>query len=473
MKGQEDIFYNEGRLCIKIAEGDNVLKGLDTPQNKQDALLFHQGAFTELPWQGFMVLEGKACIVFFPNENLSEIPIPCTELAHSLRPRCISLLRDLSVALEMAGNRLNWILDSIPLSNIWFLQNGDILLLPAQMGDAIDLFELDAERFLDREVWYAHNCVEGFGKANYLFQLLYYSLSGIRPFEDLSVREDHFRAIPLELHFPADVTEIRELCIAVDKSLSDNRKYQLQKRRPLDFFRAVLDDYKDFDVDSLKTGENPGLEDFYKGTQRRAKIRAFVRKKGFKVFLIVLAAATALGIAGFYIYRAVKPPLTRDLNEAQIIEYYYDAMTRMDTEDLAEPLKFGYSGPDMTQVSTLYVTSTMQRVYEGGSLIIDPNQWLADGKPALVPGNTVFGVTDVKVEKLSDDVFRAIVTTWSSQNYMQENNDFDIEAGMDVYRHIEVVEFTFRSRGNWREVSKIEHISDEVVETIHVNYQTN
>ena len=47
MIGRDEIFFSNGRLCLKIAEGENVLKGIDTPQNKKNALLFRDGDFTE------------------------------------------------------------------------------------------------------------------------------------------------------------------------------------------------------------------------------------------------------------------------------------------------------------------------------------------------------------------------------------------------------------------------------------------
>ncbi len=470
MIGRDEIFFSNGRLCLKIAEGENVLKGIDTPQNKKNALLFRDGDFTELPWQGLQMQGNNCCIVFFPSELITELPIPAAELATTLRPQCIRLLWNLSIAIEKAGERLYRVLDSVPLSNIWFFPNGDILLLSSQMGDFIDLFEKDADRHEDKEIWFAHNCIEGFGSANFLCQLLYYCLSGRAPFADPAVRENGFRAVPLELLFPPEETRIAELCRNVNLALSDNRKFQAGIRRPYEFFRDILRPYEDLDVTTLVPGENPGLEAMQKKMEKRAGIRVFFRKKGFKVFLIVLGAAVVLGIASFYIYRALKPPVTRYMDEAQIIAFYYEKYTDLDVTEMKEPLRNAYEGPDMVEVSTMYVTSTMQRAYDGKSLIVDPRVWVAEGMGPLKESSYVFGVTDVSVEKISDDVFRATLTSWSSQNYLNENNTIDRAAGMDVYKHKKVVEFTFRTRKDWREVTKMEVISDDIVGTVHVEY---
>ncbi|MBO4409980.1 MAG: hypothetical protein J5775_04420 [Spirochaetales bacterium] len=471
----EDIFFDQERLCMKIAEGQNVLKGIELPQNKKNALLFHEGSFTELPWQGLQMLGERCCIVFFPSGYIRELPIPAAELSTTLRSQCIRLLWNLSIALEKAGDAVYRVLDSVPLSNIWFFSNGDILLLSSQMGDFIDLFEYDAERHEDKEIWYAYNCRYGFGSANYLCQLLYYSLSGRAPFADPAVRENGFKAIPLEYLFDPSETRIAGLCQAVDTALSDNRKFQAGIRHPYEHFRDIIRPYADLDVDSLKpTDTNPGLESFGKKMKKRANLRVFVRKKGFKVAIIIVCAAIVLGIAGFYIWQAVKPPATRDLDEAGIINWYYEMYTELDVTNMKEPLRFGYEGPDMVEVSTMFVTSTMQKAYDQVSLIIDPRQWIAGGMGPLPESSTVFGVSDVIVEKLTDDLWRATVTAWSSTNYLKENEStLDLAAGMDVFRHTRVVEFTFRTKSDWREVSRIEVISDEIVETIHVEYQKN
>ena len=42
---------------------------------------------------------------------------------------------------------------------------------------------------------------------------------------------------------------------------------------------------------------------------------------------------------------------------------------------------------------------------------------------------------------------------------------------MDVYKYVQVSDFTFRSRGDWREVTKIETVSLTLDQVIHVSYR--
>ena len=471
MKGRDIVFYDNDRLCIEIAKGESVLKGFDSPQNKQNALLYHKAQMIELPWQGVQMIGDRCCLVFYPHEMLTDLPIPSAELSTTLRPRALELLREFSHALENAGDRLFWNIDSIPLSNFWFFENGDILLLSNQMGDILDRFELDDDRFTDKSIWHAHNCVEGFGKTHFLFQLLYYSLSGIAPFQSAEVREYKFHALPLEYLFPAS-SSAAPIFRTIDKSLSDDKRFQFSIRHPLSFFRETLEQLSAVPQEDLVPGENPALEAYRARIQKGAERRSFFRRKGIKVTLIAVASAIVLAIALFYVIRAVKPPMTKDLNEPQMIEWYFNAVTNLDVGAMDEPLRNGYNGPDMVQVSTLYVTSTYQKAYGGASNIINPNDWIESGMADLPEGALVYGATDVQVEQLSKDVFRAYVTFWSSENNVDETNELVLEEGMDVFRYLKVVDFTFRNRGYWREITKIEYVETELVETIHVDYIT-
>lgn len=471
MKGRDDIFFSEGRLCIELMRGDSALKGYEFPKNKQSAILYHSAQLTEINWQGIQMIGERCCIVFYPNERITELPIPSFELSGALRTRSLTLLRNLSHAVEEAKDTLFWNLDSIPLSNFWFFENGDILLLSRQMGDIVDRFELDEDRFTDKDIWLSHNSVEGFGKAKFLFQLLYYSLTGKAPFSSPAVRENGFKAIPLRLYFPQSSSSVIPLCNTVDKALSDDRKFQLGIRKPMAFFRQTLDSFEKLPFSDLDTGENPVLPDYEAKVEKKARTKAFFRTKGFKTLMAVLAAAAVIGTASFYIYQAVKPPLTRELNETQIIEYYYEALNNLDVSAMNEPLKNGYSGPDFIQVSTLYVTGTMRKAYEGSARIIKPSEWLADGQRSLPENAIVYGTTDLSVEKLSNDVYRATVLFWTSEGAVNSANNL---VSVDVSAVRTVYDFTFRTRGKgenaWREVINISMVSEEPVTTIHTDY---
>ena len=136
-----------------------------------------------------------------------------------------------------------------------------------------------------------------------------------------------------------------------------------------------------------------------------------------------------------------------------------------------EPLRNGYNGPDMLEVSSLYVTSTYQKAYGGASNVINPNDWISAGMPNLPQYSTVYGATDVKVEQLSDKVYRAYVTFWSVSDYLG-GTDTDLETATDtvVYEYLYTVDFTFRNRGYWHEITKIENVDVILIREYHVPF---
>ncbi len=472
MMTRDDIFFEAGRLCLHLADDLGALKGFEVPKNKQSALLYHNGQMLEVNWIGVQNKGDMCYLAFYENDLITELPSPLSELAYSLRPYCFDILRRLSHALENADGKLYTNLDSIPLSNAWVFPNGDILLLTSQLGDIVDRFSVDALRHSDKEIWYAHNCVNGFGKAHFLFQLLYYSLTGKVPFEAPEVRENNFKAVPMALLFPpkSEDDPFIGLCKDIDLALSDNRKFQFGIKKPYAYFRGILDKYAELDVSSIQPGTNPALSGYWAKVSKRAKVKAFLRTKGFRTFLIVLGALAVAGIIAFYVWRAVKPPLTKDLNEVEIIEYYYDAVNNLDVAAMDEPMKNGYDGPDLMTVTTLHVSKTMQISYEGKSHFIEASTWIENGMPDVEYGTTIYGITEVSVEQISDDVFRATVILWTSDNIVDETNSVVADAGIEVYKTQETVDFTFQTRGTWREIAKMEVVDSQVLQQIHVNF---
>lgn len=477
MKTRDNLFYDNGRLCIRLAEGARGLKGYEAPQNKIPAMLYHDGQLIDINWQSVSVINDDSTLSFWPTDLYEGIPYTVNELATVLRPRAIDFILKLSYAIEKAEKRLDWGFGAIPTSSFYFFENGDVLLMSAQIADIIDRFEYDDERFDDKEKWYAHNCVNDFGKAHFLFQLVHFALTGVAPFESDAIRLTGFQALPMELYFSPENTRILPLCQEVNKAFSNNKKFMFQTKKPYDYFREAIERTTAFlNEDDLQGGDNPAITAYLESRDKKAQRKTFWRKKGVLVAVITVAVAAVLYIAGYYIHLAVKAPATRDLNEVQMIEYYYNAYTNLDVAELEEPLKFGYEGPDMTGIATKYVTSTMQQAYEGGSQNVDARQWLADGMPAIKENFAIFGVTDIKTRKISDDVYEATIERYDVDDLFdvsEEEKDMTFLEKKDhviIYKYREVVQFTFRTRRDFREITKIDRLNIELIDSVRVDY---
>ena len=472
----EEIFFNEGRLCISLTQGSINMKGFELPRQKQSAMLYHQGDLIDIDWQSVQVIDGRICLTFMPSPLLDKLPLPSSQLCDSLRPRALNLINDLSIAIQKAGSRVSLSFNSLPLSSFWFFENGDILLLCAQIADIIDYFHLDNQRFEYRERWYAHNCVNNFGYAHFLFQLVYYSLTGVAPFESPSVRETGFIPVPMQYFFAKDNVNIQGLCSEVNKALRGYKRIMFNVKDPFEYFRqAISNSTQNLTAKDMDKDNNPMLEEYEKRKKRNADIRIFWRKKGLILIFAILGIAAVLGIAGFYIYQAVRAPITKDLNEEEIIFTYYNAMNNLDVELMTEPLKHGYDGPDYLNATTVYVTSQMQTAYGEAKLIQNAQTWVDEGKPSLPQNGRVFGVSDVSVKKVTEDIYEASFLRYSDED-LENNDELEFSAyegvaeSITIYVYKETVRFTFQTRKTWREVTQIESIAFELDSTIEVPY---
>lgn len=479
MKTRDNLFYDNDRLCIRLAEGGRALKGYEAPQNKVPAMLYRNGELIDVNWQSVSVINGDSSLSFWPTDLFHEIPYTVNELATVLKPRALEFIVKLSYAIEMAEKRLDWGFGAIPTSSFYFFENGDVLLMSAQIADIIDRFEFDAQRFDDKEKWYAHNCVNDFGKAHFLFQLVHFALTGVAPFESDAIRLTGFQALPMELYFAPENTKILPLCQEVNKAFSNNKKFMYQTRKPYDYFREAIErSTADLSLEDMQGGENPRIGTYIEARDKKAQRRTFWRKRGVLVSVITLAVAAVIYIAAYYIHLAVKAPETKDLNEVQMIEYYYDAYTRLDVSGLGEPLKYGYDGPDLNEIAAKYVTSTMQQAYEGGSQSVDARKWIADGMPAIKQNYSVFGVTDIKVRQISEDVFEATIELYAPDDYFDRALDDEDMRFLEtdhvlIYKYREVVQFTFRTRKTWREITDIKLLDIQLTDVIDVPYVAN
>lgn len=479
MKTRSDLFYSDGRLCLKLTDDTKSLRGYEAPQNKVPAMLYKDNQVIDIPWQSVIATDNACTLSFMPSVHLTEIPYTVADLPNELKPRAIEILETLSHAMEMCDSKLDWNLGAIPTSSIYFFKDGSILLLSKQISEIIDRFEYDDERFRDKEMWYAHNTVNDFGKAHFLFQLLYYALTGIAPFEDQDIRLTGFIPVPMQLYFAKGNTKIAALSNEVNKAFSQNKKLMYQIKAPYEHFRKVLQSTtEDLTPEDIAPQDNPDLPLYKENQAKKAQRRTFWRTKGLITTIIAIAAAVVIYIAAYYIHLATKAPETKDLNEVQMIEHYYDAYTRLDVQAMEEPLKYGYNSPDTTNIATRYVTSTMQQAYEGASMTLDARQWVSAGLPSIPQSYTVFGVTSISVTQLDDDVFDATITLYDREDMLgiSENIDLTFTEQSDstlIYKYKATVRFTFRSRKTWREITNIETTNVELLDVYEVPYTAN
>jgi len=134
--------------------------------------------------------------------------------------------------------------------------------------------------------------------------------------------------------------------------------------------------------------------------QRRHR-GAFWRRKGTVITSICLAAAAVLFVVGSVIWGAVKPDPTDTWEPEQVVRGYYTALSSLDDQIVGKLTSFDSSkeavlGLDKDETTNRYVLRQVRTAYESKSPVVEASAWEAAGKPPLVVGQVLFGLTGLQ-----------------------------------------------------------------------------
>ncbi len=480
MIASKDIFIKDGRLCIAVADPSVGLRGFELSSQRPPALMYKDGTFTKVAWFGVRLEDDKRCLCFDTSPLGEEVPAPALELANSLRSNAFDHLENLAHALrELEGSKeyeLDWNFSALPLSSIYFLEDA-VLLLPARASDFVDSVMPDEDRFLDREAWYVHNEANDFGKAHFLFQLLYYALASTIPFASQDVRDYGYRPIPLSIFFAdndgiVQNKEVERLCNAVDRAFSMTRKDMYKVSSPYEYFLMVLRNVggsiaaSDFVVMKSRV-----YKEYLQKLSKKASLRRFLRKKGAMLAAAIAGAAIVISIAWYYIALALAPPATAGLPKEEIVRAYYKAVNDLDLQGVKDSLARGIKSPDEMTVTNLEVTQKVRYAYEGMDPIVEAQSWLDEGMPAIPQGSMVYGIANLEVQVMDDET--AVATFDFLRPYEDYAQESDVTTASSVFTGVyhETVKFSFVQRKTWLEISSIDVLEETLTSVFEVTYK--
>ncbi len=484
-----DIFRQENMLCIAFADASLNVKGYETSNERPPALLYQAGKLTEVRWMGMRIFDGKRCLCFDEKDLTdNQNPAPATELAYSLRANSFELIKDLTSALELIektssyNGNLDWSFSSLPLSSFYFFQDKSVLILPEKACSIIDALTHDEDRFQDREAWYVHEEANNFGKANFLLQLVYYALTGIKPYGPEDVRNTGYKPVPVSLYFTDNDGKIKPQCEkllkAIDNTFTMKRKKMYEVSNPYEYVHQILQ--------AAIANSNPNdyvitnssvCKDYLQKLNQKAKCNLFLRKRGTLLTVIAVICLLVIGIAWYYISLALTPPETAGCTKTEIVSSYYQALNDLDITALEDALARGCDSPDSMEVISLNVTFKTRQAYENVDSILTPEQWLEEGKPAITQGGMIYGATNVTIEETGE--YEALATMDFYRPY-EDEADTESSASSSteqtstkIGRYKKVVKFSFVQKKDWLEISDIEELENTLQEVFEVAYTEN
>jgi hypothetical protein len=452
---------------------------------KEASYLYKNEELIPWYWKSFSTYNNAKCLYFDKIEIF-----PLAELSMSLRSKAPLLINNLSKALNKCSTKFLDLRGGIISAwRIYFTSDNDVLILSSSLGDIFASTNSEATRFNNTSSLIHSAIHPAFSLIDEMAQLYYYAALGIKPFEKDTIREIGYKAIPLEMISPILAPEIDKdtsekidgilhLSMGKQREISGN----LSPQAALEwFFKRFEDvDWKLPDRDTLPNvykilEDNSDSKSFLENIESKAKKRIFWRKRGT---LIIVIAICSLFVGAFIKDRVetyLAPPYTAGMDQEGVIQSYYQAQNDLDVEKLEDSLAHGFKSPISNEVTTLFVTRQTRQAYESKNTVINPVTWEKEGRQPIPSGSMIYGVDDVKIQSIGNNIFKVTSTFYSPDDYAEFEEDSNLSSEIVVndydytYRFEQVQLFTVElAKKGWYEITDIQTLSVQYLDTLTV-----
>jgi hypothetical protein len=150
--------------------------------------------------------------------------------------------------------------------------------------------------------------------------------------------------------------------------------------------------------------------------ERTFRRRAFWERNWKTVLISAAAAVVVAAAAGSVLKGVLAPRPTRGFTPEQVVRAFYGGMNSLDHALMQAAVAGGAGRQAISEVTNVYVISRVTLGYEGRSGVVPADEWDRQGKPALPPPLTVYGVTELTLDQEQGPpapVFRARYVKWA------------------------------------------------------------
>lgn len=448
--------------CIVITRSEVELPTYLLQGEKQCGYLYRDGLVRSWYWNNLALVGDERCLVFDP------LPLfNIADIATTHRTEALELTRTLSEMLsDLPASFMDLSSGILPLWRIWGIEGGGILVLPQDLSDLFSSCAEEQMRYEMSSAWVHHGLHPAFTLCDQMTQLLYYAAVGFSPFSPKNSREDSFRALPVKL---CNTGLSKEVQAFIDENLSASLTRQRdltgnkESQKALTWFTEATTSLQWTLQNQVSSrtyeqyNEIPLCQVFLAKQKKRADTRIFWRKKGW----IVISIAIAVIAIGSFTYNRVKialqPPYTAGMDQISVIKEYYASQNALDLQNMEASLAKGVKDPAAMEVTNLFVTRQTRQAYEGINTQIDPNKWIAEGKPAIMEGTFIYGVTDLVVRKLDETHYEASGTLYTPYSYSnEESSNGERQAEIPIYQYQITQQFGVElAKRGWFEITSI------------------
>ena len=167
---------------------------------------------------------------------------------------------------------------------------------------------------------------------------------------------------------------------------------------------------------------------------RAVKGRRFVARNTTIICVSVIALIVFLFTVRSIARSRSELPTTRGMTVLEVAEAYYNAFNDLDHTTMQACVTGRAGREDIQTVTSLFVVSRVRQAYETGQTFMPASDWLEAGRP--VTDMTVFGITDIVINVLSEDgetaILEAHYTLWMQSASETEMNTIALPVGLDT-----------------------------------------
>lgn len=452
---------------------------------KAVSFLYKDGILNEWYWKGFSQYKGSKC-VYFDKINIH----PLAELSTSLRHKAPMLINKLAKAICLCDSKFLDLRGGIISAwRIYFTDNDDILLLSSNLSDIFASTNSESVRYENTASFIHSGIHEAFSLIDLMAQYYYFAAIGMKPFENHSIREIGYKAIPLSLAAPIICPELsKDMIDKIDGILGlplgkqRNISANLNPQKALEWFFTKFSnidwDLKNLDkpIDTQDLLEkNESTKNYLISVSKKASKRIFLRKKGTLIIVIAIITLTVGGFTYSRIKDYLAPPYTAEMDQNGVIESYYNAQNDLDVQKLDASFAHGVKSPIETEVTTLFVSRQTRQAYENTNSIINPVTWEAEGRPVVAANSMLYGVDNVNIEAIGNNNYKVTSIFYSPNNYQEDTeSSTTVDSNEDTnylytYRFKQIQIFTIElNKKGWYEISDLKTISTKYMDTLKI-----
>ncbi len=447
-------------ICIGEVSGElprHLLSG-----TQEAGYTYIGGQLSQIYYSGITDSNNKRYIMYQDIELLL-----FKEIAHSLRKEAKSRVLELSSALQKVGEDfIQSATGIIPTWRIFWIKGGGVLLLPERLSSLILYSASDEDRNEHLYRYMKPNILPPFGLTHQLTQILYYSATGVSPYETAEAKEMKWTHIPLSLGFSS---LHHTMCKAIDSTLNTTIAEQRSSFSPaysssenLTYFDTLFTPLQ-WEV----SNEDPffdeyvatsfSLKAYVENFNKKAKNRLFFRKKGIPLLLASIAVFVLLFSGIQCAIQANKPPYTMGMPQVEIISEFFAGLNELDLEKMNASLMKGVKNPFEKGVSTLFVNSRIREAYEGINAVISPSSFKMQDEQSLLVSTLIYGVDNIQYNRVDDKTIDVTYEFYEVPMMEEGMEGYPLQVSQIMAR------FTFNNDKGYELIESIEVLMESVL----------